>query len=231
MDANQTSPGYQLKDELARYCLPAANRDPNRRLAWVNSICILFLLIGVFGAQSIFIPIKPVPPQETPIAAIIEPIASPPETAAQEPIPADEQKNDTPQTVSVAMATPEINFAVPTIGNLVVPGNLAKAPPARPMNPVAPLQVIDIASTGDGGDRPKPTYPKIAMQQGQQGTVELQMTVDDTGAITDIGIKDSSGYPILDRSALDFVKRHWIVRPQNGSHRFTTKVIYVLKPR
>ena len=51
MDANRTSPGYELKDELARLCLPAANRDPNRKLAWVNSICILFLLIGIFGAR------------------------------------------------------------------------------------------------------------------------------------------------------------------------------------
>ena len=31
MDANRNSPGYELKDELARYCLPPANRDPNRQ--------------------------------------------------------------------------------------------------------------------------------------------------------------------------------------------------------
>jgi hypothetical protein len=29
MDANRISPGYELKDELARLCLPAANRDAN----------------------------------------------------------------------------------------------------------------------------------------------------------------------------------------------------------
>lgn len=51
-NANRISPGYELKDELARYCLPSANRDANLKLAWVNSICILFLLIGIAGARA-----------------------------------------------------------------------------------------------------------------------------------------------------------------------------------
>jgi hypothetical protein len=62
MDANRTSPGYELKDELARLCLTTARREPERKLAWVNSVCILFLLIGVFGARQGVIAIKPVPP-------------------------------------------------------------------------------------------------------------------------------------------------------------------------
>ena len=49
MDANRTAPGYELKDELARLCLPQANRDANLKLAWVNSVCILFLLIGILA--------------------------------------------------------------------------------------------------------------------------------------------------------------------------------------
>ena len=49
MDANRTTPGYELKDELARYCLPAANRDSNLKLAWANSICILFLWLEFSG--------------------------------------------------------------------------------------------------------------------------------------------------------------------------------------
>ncbi|MFZ1072289.1 MAG: hypothetical protein WAO21_02530 [Verrucomicrobiia bacterium] len=42
MDANRISTGYELKDELARFC----HRDRNQRLAWANSVCILFFLIG-----------------------------------------------------------------------------------------------------------------------------------------------------------------------------------------
>ena len=45
MDANRISTGYELKDELARLCLPPADGDRNQRLAWTNSICILFFTI------------------------------------------------------------------------------------------------------------------------------------------------------------------------------------------
>jgi len=38
--------GYQLKSDLARVCLPAPGRTVPRRLAWANSISLLFLLIG-----------------------------------------------------------------------------------------------------------------------------------------------------------------------------------------
>ena len=51
MDANRTAPGYELKNELARLCLSTARREPERKLAWVNSVCILFLLIGILGAR------------------------------------------------------------------------------------------------------------------------------------------------------------------------------------
>jgi len=50
-NANRTSPGYELKDELARLCLTTVRREPERKLAWVNSVCILFLLIGVARAR------------------------------------------------------------------------------------------------------------------------------------------------------------------------------------
>jgi hypothetical protein len=42
MKANETTPRYELKDELARLCLPLAGRDANLKFAWTNSICLLF---------------------------------------------------------------------------------------------------------------------------------------------------------------------------------------------
>jgi len=38
-----------------------------RRLAWVNSLCLLFLLVGFAGAQSRLPPLKPAPPLEQPV--------------------------------------------------------------------------------------------------------------------------------------------------------------------
>lgn len=232
MDANRTNPASELKSELARFCLPPANRDLDRRLAWVNSICIFFLLIGLVGAKPASISRQPPPALVEVVPAIIEP--TPPPPATEEPPPRNEteqDKQDTPQVVVVTPESPSINFAVPTIGNLSVPSSIAQAPPLAPMKPVAPLRSrpTAISTTGNGGERPAPPYPKIAVEQGQQGSVTLLITVDDAGKITQVEIKESSGSPLLDRTALEWVKKHWIIPPINGSRLYEFTTIYQLE--
>ena len=117
-------------------------QDPDRKLAWVNSICILFLLIGIVGSRPASIRIKPLPPMEEVSAAIVEPLPPPPQ-AQSEPQKQEQQNDqeqpDTPQVVVVTLETPAINFSVPTIGNLLVPNAIAQAPPLAPLKqPVAP---------------------------------------------------------------------------------------------
>jgi TonB family protein len=233
LDANRTELGYELESELARTALYAAERDPNRKLAWVNSICILILLIGVSGSKPASIRIKPLPPVEAVSAVIVEPLPPPPQTHSEQQ-PQDqnnEQQVDTPQVVVVTPDAPSINFSVPTIGNLVVPNAVAQAPPVAPLKQVAPLrtQPTVLNTTGSGGDRPQPPYPTIALQQGQQGSVTLRMTVDDAGSISTIEIVQSSGFPILDRSATDFVKRHWTVPPEKGTRIYEAVINYKLQ--
>ena len=233
LDANRTELGYQLESELARTALYAAERDPNRKLAWVNSICILVLLIGVFGSKPASIRIKPLPPVEEVSATIVEPLPPPPQTQPEQQ--SQEQNNpeqvDTPQVVVVTPDAPSINFSVPTIGNLVVPNAVAQAPPVAPLKQVAPLrtQPAVLNTTGSGGDRPQPPYPKIALEQAQQGSVTLRMTVDDAGLIGTIEVVQSSGFPILDRSAMDFVKRHWTVPPEKGTRIYEAVINYKLQ--
>jgi len=225
---------YQLKSDLARYCLPAPDLDAYRRLAWVNSVCIFFLIIGVVGARSrLPVPRRP-PPIEQPIPVIIEPLAPPPPSTEQKQIePQNEDpKEIAPRVVAVTMETPAIDFSVPTIGNLVVPMAAAPVPPPAELKQTAPVRHAPTltGTTGDGGDRPKPdNYPELAKQLGQQGTVLLLLTVDDVGAVTSISVKESSGSSILDRSALNWVKRHWIQPPINGSHVFQAPIHYVLE--
>jgi len=228
MDANRTFPRRELKDELARLCLPAASRDPNRKLAWANSICILFLIIGIIGAKPGRVSIQSPPPLEEVIPTIIEPL--PPLNPAEEQKPEENepQKSETTQVVVVTPDAPNINFSVPTIGNLVAPTAMASAPPLNPMQPAQLNRVpANLLSTGVGGERPQPPYPKIALEQGEQGSVILSITADETGNIAAIEIKESSGYPILDRSALDFVKRHWIV-PSGGARIYEATITYKL---
>src|ERR1700679_3243772 len=123
---------YQLKSELARFCLPAPDRDAYRRLAWVNSLCVFFLIIGIVGARS-RLPVPNIPPPiEQPIPVILEPLATPP--------PSTEQKQIEPHVVAVTMETPAIDFSVPTIGNLVVPMAAAPAPPPSELRQTAPVR-------------------------------------------------------------------------------------------
>jgi TonB family protein len=224
MDANQTKSGYELKGDLARLCLPSANRDANRKLAWTNSICFLFLLIGLLGARHAPGFVEPPPRVQQVVRTIVEP---PPPTKTTE-TPKQTQPEDTkavaPQVVAVTLNTPAINFSVPTVGNLVVPNAIAQAPPPA----VLKTEILRINSTGAGGDRPQPPYPPIAMEEAEQGSVTLTLTVNAAGAVTDIQVKESSGYPVLDHAAEEFVKRHWTLPPGNGTRIYEATITYKL---
>ena len=232
-DANRISSGYKLKDELARYCLPEANRNPDRKFAWMNSICILFLLVGILGAKSGSISTKPVPPVEEATPVALEPIAPPPQPEPQQENQqqTEEQKQEAPQVVVVVPNAPNITFAVPTIGNLVAPSSLAQAPPLRPMQPPTALRSIPstLTTTGTGGDRPQPPYPRIALDQGEQGSVTLLLTADEAGNIVSVEIKKSSGFPVLDHGTAEYVKRHWTVAPGAANRLFEATITYQLQ--
>ncbi len=225
MDAYQTSPAYELKDELTRLCLPAASRDANQKLAWVNSICILFLLIGIFGARRGLIAIKPAPPLEEIVPVVVEPMILPPQEMTEKK-ETDENKNDTPQVAVVIPQSPNISFSVPTIGSLVVPANLAVAPPLEPMRTAA---VNLLNSTGAGGERPEPPYPKIALEEGEQGAILLVLGGDAAGNVISIDVKESSGFPFLDRATVAFIKQHWHLPVGTGSQLFQTRINYKIQ--
>jgi len=59
---------------------------------------------------------------------------------------------------------------------------------------------------------PRPEYPRIARRRGYQGTVLLEVLVNKAGKVDDLRILQSSGYRMLDRSALQSVKT-WLFEP------------------
>src|SRR5665213_1795156 len=207
---------YQLKSDLARVCLPAPGRTAPRRLAWANSICLLFLLVGVVGNQSRLSARKAAPPLEQPAPVIIEPLplVSPPAVEAKP----DESQNDdpkplTPSIQAVTLETPAIHFAVPTPGNLLAPMSVAPTPAETPLKQAAPVKRAPtrIQSSGAGGERPNPVYPRMYQEMGIQGTVVLQFTVNDAARVVSVGIKRSSGSSALDQHTADFIKSRWMV--------------------
>jgi TonB family protein len=63
---------------------------------------------------------------------------------------------------------------------------------------------------------PKPPYPISSRENGEQGAVMLHACITDHGKVERVDLAQSSGYPALDRSALNTI-RHWSFRPAQES--------------
>ena len=63
------------------------------------------------------------------------------------------------------------------------------------------------SGTGIRKKNPAPPYPFAAIQQQQEGLVLLQAVIDNTGRPLSVEITQSSGFPLLDQSALRTVRR------------------------
>ena len=64
---------------------------------------------------------------------------------------------------------------------------------------------------------PKPRYPMLARRKGYEGTILLRVFVVESGGVGEVELEKSSGYEILDESALKAVKE-WVFIPgkKNG---------------
>ena len=59
---------------------------------------------------------------------------------------------------------------------------------------------------------PRPLYPPIERRQGREGRVMLALFVDDSGRVSQAGVRESSGSEAFDQVALNAVKR-WRFTP------------------
>ena len=57
-----------------------------------------------------------------------------------------------------------------------------------------------------------PRYPAAARQRGYEGLVLVSAEIEPDGRVGNLSLKKSSGYPILDDSAMDAVRK-WLFRP------------------
>jgi protein TonB len=225
------SVGRHSKPELALLS-SETDEDGSRKLAWVNSICLMFLIAGIAGTRLAKMRDPALAPMQEAVPAILEPAPPPPVTQdqqRQEERP--EEKPQAPQVVVVTPDAPSIQFSVPTVGNLVSPNPIAATPPLEPMQAPAPLHALPmrIETTGGGGERPAPPYPQIALQQGQQGSVTLSIRADGAGHALDAETKQSSGSSVLDRSAIDYVKKHWLLPRGHPGQVYETQIRYRLE--
>jgi len=107
------------------------------------------------------------------------PHPAPPEPMLTEPLPAEENG---PGPVQEALSGEEaLSIEVPS-------------------QPAVRVEAAPI------GDYTKPPYPVIARRRGWEGEVLLRVGVEGEGRVSAVEVDRSSGYPVLDRSALRWVE-------------------------
>jgi protein TonB len=208
--------GYALSDDLAKICLPGEFKDSYRRLAWVDSICFLFLVVGVVGLKAPGVIHRPLSKLEEPAPVIFTPPTEQPKPQTQvqtQDLPPD-QPLETPQVAPVVAAADasKVAFAVPVEGAVAVaPARFATPPPPVNLPPPAPMKFDPNAAVG--GSFPAPKYPDLALRSRYQGTVTIEILVDAAGSVTTAKVLKTSGYSVLDDSALRVVKSRWRFPP------------------
>jgi protein TonB len=97
------------------------------------------------------------------------------------------------------------NNSTTTIRNFSQTGPLNN--PGKP-KPITVPEVMEAVREAKPkyADNPKPTYPRMARRKGYQGTVWLRVLVLANGQVSKVEIAKSSGYQILDHTALKTVK-------------------------
>lgn len=168
-------------------------------------------------------PPEPAPVQQPPAPAQpAPPKPAPAKLAAPRPTPAQVKPATITPTAQQSAPTPPAEVA----GDKVADATAAPAPTASatsqagaPGGTVADEESY-VPPSGNAAylSNPKPAYPSLAQRRGWEGIVTLSVAVDETGTPQEVRIKESSGYSVLDRCAVEAVQR-WRFVPARRAGR------------
>ncbi len=218
----EASHDYSLSSDLARLCLPAEFRDNNRKLAWIDSICFLFLAIGLIGVKAPKVVERPLTDLMEPVPVVFTPPEQekpkvPPEVKQDEEPKPQDAPSEAPQVAPV-VAAPDargLTFAIPVEGVTSVTQPRFATPPPPVLRPPPPAPVKFDPNATEGGSYPKPEYPGYAWRNQFHGTVAVRILVDPSGIVTSATVAETSGYKILDDAAVAVVRTKWRFPPGN----------------
>ncbi len=218
---------YALTSDLARLCLPAATRDSNRKLAYTNSICLLFLLIGLIGLKMPQPYVRPLPEVVDIVPVVFTPPDQPPPQSQDQPQEQPEETTepslDAPVVATVVAADASaVKFAVPVSGPVILaPARFASAPPpqtTRQSSNDQPKRYVASVEDWIGG-KSAPAYPAVAQRNRYEGKCSVLVVVDATGAVQSASIQEKSGYKLLDDAAVEHVQKYFRLRNPPGETR------------
>ena len=221
--STQIRPGES--SDLFRLCLREESREPARFLAWANSICLLFLIVGLFGLCFPVIHTTAAPPRIESVPVIWtapEPERRIASLETKKPGPMDvlmertgESATEIPQAASVASVAAPERIAFPVVPVLAKEGasHLQNDVPVRqPYVPARPT-AFQPRSSGTEAFTPPPEYPRRALRTGREGTVIIEFSVSQAGQVNSVNVRTSSGYGELDNAALVVVRDKWRFGP------------------
>jgi protein TonB len=153
------------------------------------------------------------PPVAVAVDAAVAPDPQHPPLPAPMPGGLASMPADIPSAPNAAYIKPEPAPAPPLAANTSV---ALPMPTTNPNGAETSAVPFAVASSNESGPqlvkRTRPQYPIDALRQRDEGSVQLQIALDATGAIRDVQVSHSSGSRSLDRAALDAV-RNWQFRP------------------
>lgn len=106
----------------------------------------------------------------------------------------------------------------------------AASPPA-PVLSATPSAVVPARFDADYLRNPAPAYPAAARRSQEEGKVVLKVNVSAQGEPVEVLVESSSGYPRLDRAALDAVRRWRFIPARVGEERVAATVLVPLNFR
>lgn len=153
------------------------------------------------------------PPRSVAVHAPVSAVKSLPQAASsQSPIP-EQTPEPGAEPVRPAPVSPPPASAMPAAATLHASSVAsAVASPGSDMGKHSATGEVTQKASPQYSDNPKPEYPEAARRRGQQGSVLVTVWVSKTGLPTKVELAKSSGYSLLDRTALQAVMK-WKFHP------------------
>ena len=157
------------------------------------------------------------PPPQAPVTRPPEPPKPraeprPPPPPVRKRSPLAERAPEPVPPPPVAQSVPPSAEPAPAAPSSAAPGPLTRSDPSPGSAAPAPANA-DAGSLGDYERRLRieaakyKRYPRVAVDNNWEGTVEVTMVVAANGVISSISVKTSSGYKTLDDQALEMFRR------------------------
>lgn len=157
-------------------------------------------------------PPQPPPPEPAPPPPPPPPVPPPPPKPKPKlPKPQKTVQKPTPAPVQMPLPTEEVATQEDSSAAPTSSVSSAKTKPATSASASTPAVVLP-SSQASYLRNPRPTYPPISRRMGEQGKVMLRVLVSAQGLPQQIELLQSSGYPRLDKAAMQAVQR-WKFTP------------------